>query len=228
MPTMSPRHRIRAFAPLAALCAALALCGCSSEGGGDWPAMFKLVQQSFSGGDSGGVALPEAAAIPYATLGLRTSGQNEQILVLATDSGGERLWTSGAHVALTTHDGRIVSTAGLAHNLSSYNSDSAFKTPPKAARLFSWTADFADLGIYSARVDCTDAPAGDEAIVVLGKQIDTVRVDETCRSDQLDWSFTNTYWISRATSRIWRSIQHVHPRMDAVEIELLRPPESEN
>jgi Group 4 capsule polysaccharide lipoprotein gfcB, YjbF len=222
MPTMSfHRSAMRA----AALVAALALSGCSSEGSGDWGAMFKLVRQSWERRD-GAVKLDEAATIPYATLGLRVGDEAERIVVLGTDANGERLWTSSAKIALTTRDGRIVATSGLDRNLSAYTSDTAFKGEWKAARHLSWMADFADLGLYSVQIDCDDSPVGPEKISVLGQDIDTVRVDETCRSKQLDWSFTNVYWVSQTSNRVWRSDQYIHPKLDRVEIELLRPPQS--
>ncbi len=189
-------------------------------------AMFKLVRQSWESSDA--VQLNDAAVIPYATLGIRIGGDPERIVVLATDSHGERVWTSASRVALTTRRGRIVATAGLGHDLSAFVGDSALNGDWKIARSFSWTADFNDLGLYNVEVDCDDIPAGSEKIVILGKDIDTIRVDETCRSNQLDWSFSNTFWVSQVSNRVWRSIQYIHPKMGALEIELLRPPQSED
>src|SRR6266481_901152 len=80
-------------------CATLMLCvqalgfllgGCSSEGSGDWSAVFVLARDSWEHRD-GAVQLSDAASIPYATLGLRIDGSAEHLVVLATDSGGKRL-----------------------------------------------------------------------------------------------------------------------------------------
>jgi len=203
------------------------LGGCSSEGSGDWSAVFVLARDSWEHRD-GAVQLSDAASIPYATLGLRIDGSAEHLVVLATDSGGKRLWTSAAKVALTTRNGRIVATAGLGNDLTAYYSDTAFQSAWRSERRVTWTADYADLGLYSVRVDCEDVPAGNERVEILGQAIDTLRIDESCRSDQLDWSFTNTFWVSRNSDRVWRSIQYIHPNMGPLEIELLRPPVSEN
>jgi len=202
------------------------LSGCSSESSGDWDVLYKIVSQSWER-RNGAVRLDDAAAIPYATLGIRIGDNTEQMLILATDSAGSRIWTSGARVALTTRAGRIVATAGLAQNLSSYGSATAFQPSWLVARHVAWTADFADLGLYGVQIDCNDTPAGEENIVILGQSFDTIRVDEACESNQLGWSYTNTYWVSRSSNRVWRSIQHVHPKSDAVEIELLRPPQTD-
>ncbi len=208
-----------------ALALALLSGACSSEGGGEWRGLFTIARDSWERRD-GFARLDEAAMIPYATLGVRVGDESERIIILATDANGVRLWTSAARIAITTRGGRIVSTAGLAYNLSGYNSEAAFATPVATARKFTWLADYADMGLYSVNIDCTDTVAGIEAITILGKEFSTQRVDETCRSEMLDWTFANTYWVSQSSNRVWRSIQHVHPKLVPLEIELLRPPQS--
>ena len=185
--------------------------------------MIDVMRKSWDNRDAS-VELAEAASIPYATMGIRIGDGAQQIIVLATDSGGERLWTSAARVAITTNGGRIVSTAGFSSNLSATAARDGVDIPWSKPHKVAWTADLSDLGVYSAYVACQDRPAGRETTTILGKDFDTLRVDETCRCDQLDWSFSNTYWISAASGRVWRSVQHFHPRMDPLELEILRPP----
>jgi hypothetical protein len=185
--------------------------------------MLRTVRSQWENRDAP-VNLRDAAAIPYATLGARVNGSREQILILATDSGAERLWTSGAKAAITTRNGRIVRTAGFGQDLTGYivsaGSISDWATPHR----YTWNADFADKGIYSASVECKVHPLGSDPITILGKQIDTTQIDEDCHSSQLNWNFTNSYWVSIDSGRVWRSIQHVHPDGLVLEIELLRPP----
>jgi hypothetical protein len=169
------------------------------------------------------VGLNEAAAIPYATLGVRVDGGREQLLVLATDASGERMWTAGTAVAITMRHGRIIRTAGFGTDLTGYDGQDG-PNDWLHARTLSWTADFADLGRYSVPVICNSQPAGRDPIAILGKQFDTVRVDLNCRADLLDWSFTNSYWVSAQTGRVWRSVEQFHPKGPVLETELLRPP----
>jgi hypothetical protein len=207
-----------------AACAA-ALAGCSSDGGGDWIALLSLARTSWENRDAP-VALEEAAAIPFATVGVRIGDAHEQILVLATDSHGERLWVAHTQVAMTTRGGRIVATAGLPFNVAGYSAANGTAANWSAPHSVRWSVDFPDLGLYSVAVACEDRPAGSDPITILGRQLDTMRVDETCRSEQLQWSFTNTYWVSEASGRVWRSTQYIHPKMDPLTIQILRPPES--
>jgi hypothetical protein len=198
-------------------------CACSSEGN-DWAGLFNIAMGSWRQAD---VQLNEAAAISYATLGVRIGDGPERIMILSTDSRGERLWTASG-VALSTRFGRIVSTAGFAGNLSSSALAAASAPSWKTARQYGWTADFADIGAYSIRIECRSRPAGEETINILGKDLRTLRVDESCASAQLKWNFDNVYWVDPQSERVWRSIQHIHPRGDSLEIELLRPPQSED
>ena len=94
----------------------LLVSGCNSTGTSDYTLYYQAMRQSLShvfGGDTH-VGKDKAAAISYASIGYRVNGGPEQLLVLATDSGGEQLWTSAAHVVIVTRGGRIVRTVGLA------------------------------------------------------------------------------------------------------------------
>jgi hypothetical protein len=209
----------------------LLVSGCSSTGTSDYTLYYQAMRQSLShafGGDTH-IGKDQAAAISYASIGYRVNNGPEQLLVLATDSGGEQLWTSAAHVVIVTRDGRIVRTVGLAQDVSAV-------TPQKGQQLISPAQvretnltttrmeDFPGIPIYGAAVTCTANPRGPETITILGRGITTRKVDETCRSDLLDWSFTDSYWVDSQSALIWRSIQHVSPKAEKIEIETLRPP----
>jgi len=74
-------------------------------------------------------------------------------------------------------------------------------------------------------LNCTLSHKGAQTIVILGRGIATLRVDEVCRSTNPRWSFTNTYWIDPDTGLCWRSRQHIDPQGGVIETEILRPPE---
>lgn len=210
---------------IASLVAATFLGGCSSRGSGDWHMLLQVASRSWSESDDS-VSLEAAEAIPYASLGFRIGSAPEQILVLATDSASDRLWTSAAHVAITTRNGLIVRTAGLQFNLSGYGGGGG-KFPLQAASgARSWLADFADIGKFGVQITCSDKPVSHETIEILGKSIEATQIAEACVSSQLDWSFVNRYWVNSATGRVWRSIQFVHPNLGPIEIEILRPTEA--
>lgn len=214
----------------AALFAALLLAGCSSDGNSDYKAYFQLVRQSLHGamGD-GAVTRAEASTIPYASMGVRVGGSPENLIVLASDTNGDLLWTSKAHIVIVTRDGRIVRTVGLAHDMGGMapQAGQAIPSPAQAlkqAYVTTRSADFPDIGAYAVLIVCSSAPVGPQSISILGNVIATVRVDEHCRSVPRDWDFTDSYWVDAQSGFVWRAQQHVHPDGDMLTTEIFRPP----
>lgn len=211
---------------LSVLMSTALLGGCSSNSG-DLSALLEAGEHYWRG-DADRVSLQQAAAIPYATLGIRVDRGPEQILVLATDNGGVRLWTSPTHVSITIRDGRIIRTSGFGTDLSGDLPRTQSAQSWLTISNYDWLGDFSDIGYYSVAVNCHIAQRDRDPIEILGKQFDTMRLIEKCSSSELDWTFENTYWVSPNTGRVWRSIQKFHPRGPEVELEYLRPPEGSN
>lgn len=196
---------------------------CSSAGGGDWVTLLQATRAAWEGRNAS-VGLDQASHIPYATLGVRINEGAQQILILALDDNGERLWTSSARVAIATSGGRIVRTAGFGTDLNGFSAIRSTLEDWSQPHAFNWEGDFSDLGYYSVSIHCDVRPQGPDPITILGQQIDTIRVDELCHSDKLNWSYTNSYWVSLQSGRVWRSVAHFHPKGPALELEILRPP----
>jgi len=219
---------------LGSLAAALALlaAGCSSDNSGNtnYSQFYQIMRQSVSASFGNmRVTREQATAIPYATLGYSLDGGNQAVLILATDNGGELLWTSPAHVVIVTRDGRIVRTLGLPHDLSGLTArDNALSAAPAAATRgpFSTTRleDFPELGLYGVIVSCRAHVVGRQVIKILGQPVSTIRVDEACQSRKPEWSFVDNYWVDGDNGLVWRSRQHVHPKDGVIETEVFRPP----
>ena len=211
--------------------ALLLLAGCSSTDSGNtnYAQFYQLVKQSMSATfGTVRVTRDQAASIPYASMGYSQDGGNQMLLVLATDSGGELLWTGPSHAVIVTRDGRIVRTVGMGHDLAGLTMRNAAAPPPGAAARGSFTTtrleDFPELGVYGALVSCRAHLAGRQKIVILGQAITTNRVDEACRSQTPVWSFVDIYWVDPDNGLVWRSRQHIHPKGGEIDTEVFRPP----
>jgi hypothetical protein len=218
----------RAVFPALAL---LVAGGCSSAGSGNtnYSQFYEIVKQGVAASFGNiRVTRDQAAAIPYASLGYSLNGGNQAILVLATDTNGELLWTAPSRVVMVTRDGRITRTLGLAHDLSGLTIPGGPPPPPAAAVRQPFTStrqeDFPELGFYGATVTCRAHLVGRQRITILGQAISTNRVDESCRSRNPEWSFTDSFWIDPDNGLVWRSRQHINPRGGTIEIEIFRPP----
>jgi hypothetical protein len=214
----------------AALLALAAGCSSGSSGNTNYSQFYQVLRQSLSASfGKVRVTRDQAAAIPYATMGYSLNGGNQIVLILATDSGGELLWTSGSHVVIATRDGRIIRTVGLDHDLSGMTArDKAAVSAPAAAVQGPFTSirleDFPELGLYGAVVSCRARAVGRQTIKVLGQMIPAIRVDEACQSSKPDWSFVDNYWVDGDNGLVWRSRQHIHPQGGLIETEIFRPP----
>ncbi len=211
------------------LAGCLALAGCSTANN-DYGQYFQLMRQSIASAFSNG-AIPraQAAEVPYATIGYRLNGQRENLLILATDTNGEELWTGSSHVVLVTRDGRLVRTVGLPDDIAAVMPSLSTTTLSpgqvlKSAFTSIRSADFPDEKRYSVSISCKTVSMGRAAITILGKALDTVRADEACESSALGWSFRDSFWVDTQSGFVWRSIQHITPKGDTVETEVLRPP----
>ena len=226
-PIRRARRKGKAAARLIPPALALWLCACSSNNSTDWEQAYKAVQAAFDSSASA-VTLQQAAAVPYASMGVRIDGGPEQMVVLAGGQTGPLLWTSAARIALETQNGRIIRTSGLPSNLGT----TTFSTPDPLATIeaspspaeYRRTVDLPDQNIYSVALDCTMQAAGRETIKILGQDIPTLRVEEHCRSGRLDWDFTNEFWLGESSGFVWRSRQYIHPKLGAIDTEILRPP----
>ena len=120
----------------AALALVLASCGSASSGNTNYSQFYQLMRQSVSASFGNvRVTREQAAAVPYASMGYALDGGNQIMLVLATDSGGEMLWTSAAHVVIVTRQGRIVRTVGLGHDLSGLTTRNSGTLPAPSAAI---------------------------------------------------------------------------------------------
>jgi hypothetical protein len=229
---MPPKERCRSLrlaVRLAALIPTALLAGCNSAGQSGYGEYFKILRQAWGTqfGD-GGITRNEAAAIPYASMGYRIDDERERITVLATDVGGEQLWTAADHIVLVTRDGRLQRSVGLTHDLggTTFSTGSlpgparAIKAPFESTR----QRDFPDLGLYGVAIHCRAATSGRQSVSILGNTIATIRVDEKCRASTYEWSYTDSFWVDPESGVSWKSIQHIHPKGETIQTEIFRPP----
>jgi len=218
---------VRRIAGLAALCA---LAACNSSGTSGYAEYYQVLRNSVAASfGNGRITKDQAAAISYASMGYRLNGDNERLVVLATDMNGEQLWTSAAHIVIVTRGSRITRTVGLESDIARMIPKTGEQMPEIADAIkgkvtYARVQDFPSLSAYDVTVTCTMTYGGAQTVSILGRGIPTVRIDEACRSANPESSFTNTYWIDPATGMAWRSRQYLGPQAGTIDTEILRPP----
>jgi hypothetical protein len=217
------RRQARSF--LTALALALPLAACA-DSNSDVVAVVQVFSHSsglFGGDDA--VSRERAAAIPYASIGLRLGSGAEGLLVLATSSGQNLRWQAGTKLTVTTRDGRVVHTTGFAHNLDGYQGPLNDSGSGAGARetSYNFLYDMADMNRYNVLAHCKRHDAGPERIVIIGVEHDTRHIVEDCEAPQLDWKFSNDFWVDAATGYVWKSRQNFRPDVDELTLEVFRP-----
>ena len=203
-----------------AACAALAVLLAGCEGTSDAERIGQLLRLQFQS-IGGVVEVPreQVVAIPYATLGVQLGSSDQAMFVLSGKSGDDLNWVGGTQFAITTRGGRILRTAGFKYNLGGLQSGDS--VGGAAARDYRY--DFGDLNAYGVAVRCSLRDTGPERIMILGDAHDTRHLVEDCAAAELDWSFTNEYWANAASGFVWKSIQNIHPGLDAITLVTFRP-----
>lgn len=199
----------------------LLLAACN--GNSDAARMGQLVWQAMPWRSGTKVTLAQAAAIPYASMGVSLGNGDQGLLVLGAASPTLSEWYAGEEVMIGTRGGRVVKTIGLPSNLGEMRLDTA---PNGSDGHFTMIIDLPDRGVFGAVGNCSIVNMGQESITILGTAIDTRRMAEHCDVPALNWEFDSEFWKDLATDFIWRSRQNIHPDLPALTLEVFRPQEN--
>jgi hypothetical protein len=204
------------------------LSACSSDRQSDISDVLAMIGQSIAphSGD-GTITRNQAAAVPYASIGVRIGDSRQVLLALATRTRDVCLWTSSARVAIETRSGRITRTAGMPHNMSQRLFGGVDPLQSGVAGdhgHYEYLVDFPERNIYGASTLLVmDSPRPDE-IDILGARLKLLHARERGSCSVLGWKFENEYWTDATSGFVWRSRQTIDPDLDQVEIVVFRPP----
>jgi hypothetical protein len=219
---LSLMAKTRSVLLAAALASGVSACGSMSSTDTDIGNVGALFLRAIGGiGSSSSIPRDRAAAIPYASLGVRLGGSDEAMFVLASKSGDDLLWLGGTSLGVVTRRGRVVRTVGFAHNVSGVHAAEGVKLDLTQLSV-DYLYDFGDESRYGVPVKCTRQNLGPEKITVIGVPRDTTHVAEDCSASGIDWGFRNEFWVDSA-GFVWRTRQFVDPQLDPLTFEVLRP-----
>jgi hypothetical protein len=211
------RHALGLFAA-----ASVARCGSNSD------IDFATVKAIYgSTMQRSSIAREDAARVPFASIGVRVDGGPQMMLVLATVTGPDLLWTSSAQVAVVTRGGRVLKTAGFRENLGAtlfQDSDPLARTNLAGVKNVRFV-DLPEQGAYTLPIESGYSSETPETIMILGASLQTLRVVEENHCAERGWNFENVFWLDPGNRFIWRSAQTLTPKGPVLDIEVLRPPQ---
>ncbi len=206
--------------------ALLPLCGCAGTSDPTNSDVGKVVLLLYHDvlkiGGEDSVPRERAAAVPYASLGVRLGTSTESMFVLASRTGHDLHWLGGKKVAITTRGGRVVQTVGFDHNLTGFQEIALAYGDAVRRQEKDFMFDYSEVSLYGVLVKCTEVDLGAEQITIIGANHDTEHRAEDCSAPKLDWEFRDEFWTD-ASGFTWKSKQYVEPDLDPLTIESLRP-----
>lgn len=203
---------------VACACGAIMVAGC--QGSSDAERIGQLIRIEIQSiGGTVEVPRDKVVAIPFATLGVQLGSSDQAMFVLQGKSGDDLQWVGGTQFAITTRGGRILRTAGFKFNIAGLQSEEVAGSSADREYLY----DFADLNDYGVVVKCVLRDSGPERVMILGDAHETHHLLEDCAATEMDWSFTNEYWVNPTSGFVWQSIQNIHPGLDPITLVTLRP-----
>lgn len=171
------------------------------------------------------------AGIPYASMGAKHGSAPQTLVVLAYKLGDRHTWVAPDQAGVVTRGPRLVKTLKLpGANIDIRDirgTDPLMQPGPvPAGSTVTMVADYPDQDLYGLTIVCRMTPRDRQAILTLrdGATHRVVRIDEHCRADRLDWTFTNQYWRGTDDHRVWQSRQHYDPDQPSLEFQLFRRP----
>lgn len=179
-------------------------------------------------GDDLPLTRQQVDAIPYASLAVRMGKSAQALLILASIDDDRLEWVSHDHEILITRRGRVVRTVGLPQDLD----HTEFLTPdpvgsaPKRDAAMPECLRALDIGPRVAAgvvVRSTFENAGPDDLTILGRRYRTNVWEEKNAAPDLAWEFTNAYWADAESGYVWKSIQHVAPKLPPLEMIVFRP-----
>ena len=218
------RHRITRRAVLLAGSGFL-LSACSET---PLRTMGESLLSAVAGSDDPPIPRSRIDSIPYASMTAKFGRGGRALIILARVDGEDHHWFSASRTVLVTRRGRVIRTAGFPANLKWTRLIDEDPLRPRGngrgpTSSFRRLVDLGPPDHYGVMITSRLESLGAASIVIAELQFDTQVFVERCAARELDWSFENRYWVDPENGLIWKSIQHVHPDLPPVELELLKP-----
>lgn len=165
--------------------------------------------------------------LPYASLAAKIHSKTPSLIILGQVLNDQLFWYSSEKEVLVTRYGQITRTYGLKHNLWGLrvNHEDIFKTglhTLKEPRQITFEIDLNRKAKQNLSAIATYSIVKPETITIYEMTYDTLKISEKVHVKDINWHYENFYWIDSKTGFIWKSIQHIHPKLDPIHIDVLK------
>ena len=165
-------------------------------------------------------------SIPYASSLIAFDNRSKSLIILETINRKESVWISSDNIRFKEIDGRINQTIGLPNDLYGIKRPAlSFKEilDKKKVNYVSYYS-FRKPKLNNLKVEVIAEVIGLQEVMILENQMELVLIKERINASQINWKKDNLYWIDPKTYFLWKSIQHLSPKLPPLKIEVTKKP----
>ena len=166
--------------------------------------------------------------IPYASALLKIGKGSNGLIILESVSGNQYTWVSRDKVFLVTVGGRIQKTVGLPNNLTDLRSlkqtfEDLIEEPNGVYNYFAYYS-YEQPNLTDLKVNVSLVNKGTQEVEILGEVRNLILFEEKISNDVIRWSETNLYWVDPKDYFVWKSVQHISPKLPAFKLQITKRP----
>ena len=79
-------------------------------------------------------------------------------------------------------------------------------------------------GLDNLRTKVQIKQISEELITILGKDRKVLLFEEKVQNEYLGWKISNLYWVDYEDGFVWKSSQHISPKLPEFKIEITKKP----
>lgn len=165
--------------------------------------------------------------IPYASSLVNFKRSPKSLVILQSKQEDTYRWASSDGTVFFTKNGRLTGTMGLPNDL--YNIDRPeinFKEIINNTGLINYAAyySFKKPSLNNLKVKVSIEVKGKVEINLFQQKKTLILVEERLLSKKINWKRTNRFWVDPVNFFVWKSEQHISPKLPMLTFEVTKRP----
>ena len=166
--------------------------------------------------------------IPYASALLKIGKGSNGLIILESANSESYIWVSKDNVYLETKNGRIVQTVGFFNNLTNLTlPNQSFEevlNDPEAVMDYLSYYSYDQPYLLDLQVKVSIVNKGPQEIKILGEVKNLILIEESISNEEIRWSVKNLFWVDPKDYYVWKSIQHISPKLPSFTLQITKRP----
>ncbi len=165
-------------------------------------------------------------SIPYASALISFGTKQKSLVILGKKENSVNTWISADKIIFEEKNGIIIRTVGLPNDLFQKLGPKRYDYSEiiKKEQANSFYYSFRKPTLNNLKVETLSRFVRKENVSILGHHKELLLIEETLLSKKINWKRTNQYWVDPKSFFVWKSIQHLSPRLPPLIIEVTKKP----